>query len=181
MTAHTPNEPNTLVTVSIELEKPHSGEILRVHLGGANWHTNDLNGPANETDGSRHHPGMLNMRMHMITPADKVGNIRTHQIEPKMPNSPAGSATLHSDKPNGCRNHTDRSSVHTDMHNAQMDALTPVNRTERIRTSQTDLKWQDSPHTHETAMPESTYQWRKVSINNIGTYIPRSMPVEALG
>ena len=30
-------------------------------------------------------------------------------------------------------------------------------------------------------MPKSTYQWRKVSVNNIGAYVLRSVPVEALG
>ena len=38
------------------------------------------------------------------------------------------------------------------------------------------LEMQNSPNT-----PESTYQWRKVSINNIGAYVLRSVPVEALG
>ncbi|KIM53464.1 hypothetical protein SCLCIDRAFT_1222784, partial [Scleroderma citrinum Foug A] len=33
------------------------------------------NGCANETDGSRNHPGTLNMRTHTITPANEAGNI----------------------------------------------------------------------------------------------------------
>ena len=41
------------------------------------------NGCANETDGSRNHPGTLNMRTHTITPANEAGNISTHPNEPK--------------------------------------------------------------------------------------------------
>ena len=50
--------------------------------------TKGTNGCANEMDTSSHHPGTLNMRTHMISPADKVGNIKTCQIGSRMPDLP---------------------------------------------------------------------------------------------
>ena len=47
------------------------------------------NGCANETDRSRNPPRTLDMRTHMITPADEAGNIGTCQNEQKRPNSPS--------------------------------------------------------------------------------------------
>ncbi|KIM58081.1 hypothetical protein SCLCIDRAFT_28351 [Scleroderma citrinum Foug A] len=47
---------------------------------------------------------------------------------------------------------------------------------ENVRKGRNMLEMQNSPNT-----PKSTYQWRKVSINNIGAYVLRSVPVEALG
>ena len=45
--------------------------------------TVDANGCANETDGSKNHPRMLNMRTRTITPANEAGNISTHPNEPE--------------------------------------------------------------------------------------------------
>ena len=307
--AHTPNEPNTLITVSIESEEPHSGEIPRVHLGGTNWHANDLNGPgnqtdgshgqvdkprgladalnvsynaemamlghgdnlsthlgagdtkrvmcetdslgshadtsdghldipsieknvlipiiapdtvsthptevkppdipystakwtlnesdglsshadrlsartgsqsvetdmemardeaetisicpvesklpksptkgangcANETDGSRSTPGMLNMRTHSITPADKAGNIRTRQIESKWPNPPISAAKQLPDKLNSCGNRADRSIGHTDVHSIGNNAGTAENMLKNVRMRQNGWKTPNSP------------------------------------
>ena len=47
---HTPNEPNTLVTTSIESENPDSAEILRICLGATSWHADDANGPRDRMD-----------------------------------------------------------------------------------------------------------------------------------
>ena len=220
--SNTPNEPDTLVTVSIKLEKPRSGEILQVHLERVRWHANDMhhprsradasdghidrsrgladdsrgwadvlsapnkpemanishgegagtylgpgdtkhgvretdgvgshvdtstwsmdipsvetntltptiapetvsthlieskplkpptmsaNGCANETDGSSHHPGTLNMCMHSITPTDEAGTISMHQIGSKWPNSPSKAVRQRPDRPNTCGNLMDR-------------------------------------------------------------------------
>ena len=50
---HTPNEPNTLVTISIESETPHSGEIPRVCLASVHWHADNTNGPGCRVDASK--------------------------------------------------------------------------------------------------------------------------------
>ena len=50
--ACTPNEPNTLITISMESETPRSGEILQVHLASVHWHADDPNGLGGQTDGS---------------------------------------------------------------------------------------------------------------------------------
>jgi len=50
--ADTPNESETLVTVSIESESPDGGEIPRVRLRGTNPRAGDANGHANGADAS---------------------------------------------------------------------------------------------------------------------------------
>ena len=50
---HTPDEPGELVTVSIESEKPSSGEIPRVCLASVCWHMDNVNGPRNGADASK--------------------------------------------------------------------------------------------------------------------------------
>ena len=42
--ADSPNEPEALVTVSIELEYPDGSEIPRVCIGGTSWHACDIEG-----------------------------------------------------------------------------------------------------------------------------------------
>jgi len=51
--ADTPNESETLVTMSIESESPDGGEIPRVRLRGTNPRAGDANGHANGTDALR--------------------------------------------------------------------------------------------------------------------------------
>jgi len=48
--ADTPNESETLITMSIESESPDSGGILRVHLKCMSWHAGDTNSPGNRAD-----------------------------------------------------------------------------------------------------------------------------------
>jgi len=50
--ATTSNESDKLITVSIESEKPHSGEMPRVHLASVHWHTGNVNGPRSGADAS---------------------------------------------------------------------------------------------------------------------------------
>ena len=126
---------------------------------------NPLTKHPDETDGSSHHPGILNMCTHMITPADEVGNIRMCQIDPQMPNSPAGSTTSHSDEPNSCRNHMDMLGTHTDGHSIKTHALTPRNKPQTVKMCPNNLKMWNSPNMAENVMPRHSYQWRKVSID----------------
>ena len=49
------------------------------------------------------------------TPADEAEAVRISANEQKWPNSPGRTARGRPDKPNGCGNHADRSSVYTDM------------------------------------------------------------------
>ena len=49
----TSNESDALVTKSIQSEGPASGGVPHVHLGGASWHADDVNGSRNRTDASK--------------------------------------------------------------------------------------------------------------------------------
>ena len=53
--AHPQNEPDTLVTVSIEFESPGSSEILQVCLECMRWHADDMHCPRSRADVSDGH------------------------------------------------------------------------------------------------------------------------------
>ena len=107
----------------------------------------------------------------METPADEAETISMRRIEPKPPQSLTMGA-------NGCANKTDRSSHHPGTLNMRMQAITPADEVGNIRTRQIDPKTRNSPHTRETATPESTYQWKRVSLRGIDIYVPWNVPID---
>lgn len=119
------------------------------------------NGRANETDGSRHHPGMLNMRMHVVTPADKVGNTSTCPNEQKWPNLPISTTKQLPDETNSRGNPTEKLGTRMDGHSVTNDAKTA--------------------NTAEIATPKHSYQWRKVSAGSINVYAPSNAQIAPLG
>ena len=234
---HTPNEPNTLITVSIESESPHSAEILRVHLGSMNWHTNDPNGPGNQTDGSHGQadgptaemdaPNVLkvaemamlghgddpsmylgagdtkcnanttdgvgsqsdtpngrgdvqSVEMDSNRPANAWDSVRTARIEPEWPNLPAEAAMQHSDKPNGCRNHADRSTAHMDVQSIAHETQTAETDVKDVRKGRSTSETQNSLYTLEIESSKHSYQWREVSIDYINAHVPWNTPIKVL-
>ena len=87
----------------------------------------------------------------------------------------------HPDKPDGCGNHTDASSMHTDVHGFRLRTETAANEALNIRRRWINPKMQNAPNAHETKPPKPTNRWRKVSAEDISVYIPWNMPVGALG
>ena len=135
------------------------------------------NGCANETDGSRNHPGTLNMRTHTITPANKAGNISMHPNKPKTRNSPSGAAKQHSHELNSFGDTTNPSSGRRDNHSVGNIMGTVANETEIIRTRRNSAKTQNSPNGHKIATPRSACRWRRVSIDVINIYVPLNAPI----
>ena len=160
---------NTPETVSM---RPIESKLLKPLTIGAN-------SCANETDGSRHHPSTLNMRMHAVTPADEVGNISMHPNEQKRPNPPAGSTKSRPEEPNSFGNHTGTLGTCTDGHSVTNDPETAASASRNISSHQNSPKTRNSPHTHETATPESTYQWKRVSLRGIDIYVPLNAPIDS--
>jgi len=102
-------------------------------------------GLASHTDMSSGHTDTQSAHTDTITPADEVGNISTHRNKLKVPNSPAGSATSHSDMTDGFGNRTDMSNAHTDVHNIGNNMKMAVNKARTVRTLQNNLNMQNSP------------------------------------
>ena len=68
-----------------------------------------------------------------------------------------------------------------DTHTAEDETQMAVKETENVRNCQIGLKTQNSLNIREIAMPEPTYQWRRVSIEDIDIYLLWNAPIEALG
>jgi len=143
---------------------------------------------SDEPNACRHHSDVLSaqtdapsIQMDALTPANGTEHVRTHQIRPKPPDSPAGSATSRSDATDGFGSHTDTSSVCTDVHCAGNDTQTATNEAESIRTCQNNSKMLNSPHGCEVATPEYIYEWKQVSVGDGDAYLPHNTLIDTRG
>ena len=208
--ADTPNEPDVLVTRSMESESPNSGETPRVRLGSVHWPADDANGlgsrtemsegqtemsraqtdalNTHKTDGIESHvDGSIGRRdtpsvqTDTLKPANATEIVRTPQKRKKPPNLPSETASRTPDEPNGIGDRTDGSSVHTDTHTVANATETAANDSRNIRTRQNDQKTRNSPTAHEIERPKPTYQRKRVGTGDGDVYVPWNAPVEALG
>ena len=141
-----------------------------------------------ETDGIGSHADTLNghgevqsVEMDTLMPTNAPVNDSIPQKKGKLPDLPMETTRGHPDEPDGCGNHADASSVHTDVHGVRLRTETAANKALNIRRCQIDLKTQNAPNVHETKLPKATNQWRKVSTEDISVYVPWNMPVGVLG
>ncbi|KIM61264.1 hypothetical protein SCLCIDRAFT_1216175 [Scleroderma citrinum Foug A] len=81
------------------------------------------------------HTGMHSIANETETPPDEVETVRRSRNEQKRPNSPDRAARGRPDKPNGCKNHADRSSVYMDMPSAGYNVEMAKDEAETIRTT----------------------------------------------
>ena len=102
--AEMPNEPEMLVTVSIQSEGPDGGDILCMYLGGLRMQMGDVNGPASQadasnglTDGVKSHTDTSNrstdvpsIENHTRMARNETQNVRTPRFDSKTQNSPIG-------------------------------------------------------------------------------------------
>ena len=128
----------------------------------------------NRTDASSICTDMCSVETDMKTAENALKNVRTGPNDSKTRNSPAGSATSHSEDPNTFRNHTD-------MHSAETDAHAAANDAKDVRKGQNCSKPQNSLKSPENGMPKSTRRRRIVSIDDINIYVPWNTPVEVPG
>jgi len=92
-------------------------------------------------DSAGGHNDANNMQM----AANAQQNVRTCQIEPKMPNLPAGSTVLCADELDSVESHGDALSEHRDVPCAEVDVYMAANTPQIVRTSRKRLKSLNSP------------------------------------
>ena len=166
-------------TISIPRMKPKLPNLLGE---GTRLALNELNDFGSHTDVLSLQTDALSIQTVARMTANKMQIVRMLQNKSKPPDSPSRSANQLPDKPNTCGDTTNTLTIHTDGCSIGNDAGMAENETNNVKTCQVSQKTQhSSPHMPKNGTPESTYQWRKVSINNIDTYVLWSMPVEALG
>ena len=132
---HTPNEPNTLITISIKSETPCSSEIPQVRLAHMHWHADDTNGPGcrvdaskGQTDVSRAWTDTLNMLNRTATPGMSHGDDPSTYLD-------ARDAKRNIDKTDGLGSHVDALGGYSDMPSVKTDALIPTIALAIIRTT----------------------------------------------
>ncbi|KIM68355.1 hypothetical protein SCLCIDRAFT_20264 [Scleroderma citrinum Foug A] len=243
--ADSPNEPEALITMSIESEYPDGGDIPRVYLRGMRMRPGNANGPGSQTDGPRGqsdmskgqadrlrgwtdslsmsdsaetavishgervsthlgirgakrpvhetdgtgtHAGTLTGQMDAssvktkaIIPANATENVRTTRKRMKPPDLPVEVAICAPAESDGLGDRTDMSSVCTDMHSIGVGTETAEKEAENVSNRRNGSKTQNSPYTHEIVTSDPTYQWKRVSAEDIDIYLPWNAPIEALG
>ena len=127
-------------------------EIISMHpiqSKSPNPLTMSANGHTNKTDGSRIHPGMLNvcfgMHSKMETPADEAGTISMCTIESEQSNPLTMGEKWPANEMNSCGNWMNASSARTDTPSIRTDTLIPANTPETISIHPAEPKPPDSP------------------------------------
>ena len=139
------NESDTLVTVSTESEKPHSGEIPRVRLAGVRWHADDENGPRSGADASNGHMNGSHGQADESKDSAEASNTSNNAITATMSDSESAGTYLGArdtrraiDGTNGLGGQTEMSEGQTDMSRAQADAPNVSNTAETAGISRND-------------------------------------------
>ena len=143
--ADTLNKSETLVTLSIESEDPHSGETLCMYLGGMRMHADDVNGLGCQTDGSRSQadgPGGLMDAPSMSKKAET--DVISHR-DGMNTYLGAGDTKRDGDEVNGVGSQTDVSTWHGDVQSVRTDVVIPEKATDNVRTTRTKEKLPDLP------------------------------------
>ena len=169
-----------IVSNGAEMAGISCGEVASTYLGAgdAKRSGDATDGIGIQADVSTRHRDTSNVETDARISANEPESISIPREKAKPPDSPIGTTRGHPDKPNGCGNHADRSSVPTKVHSIGNEREPAANETGNVRTCRIRPKMKNSPNECEIAMPEPTYRWRKVSAGDGDIYVPWNMPVE---
>jgi len=150
---HAVNEMDGIGSHMDALNNPGTGSISNGEGVSTYLAARDMNRAIDETEGLGRHADMSNgqtdtqsIQTDVLTCVNKAADVRTPQIKSKSLNLPAGSATSLLDVTDGCRSHTDRLDMHTDVQNGANKMETPANEPKPVRTRQIRLKPPYSPN-----------------------------------
>ena len=201
-TKWTPDEPNRCGSrsdVSSGCMDMHSaGDVAKTAVNKAETVSRDLiepkspdpptrgaSGSANKSDGLRGHADTSTgqtdapcIETDVDTSENASRNVRNHQNSPKTKNLPMEAARRHSNESNACRDQTDVSSRRTDTHCVGIEMETAETDAKNIRMPRNLSKMQNSPYATEITTCKRATQWRKISVNNGGVYVPLDVPIE---
>ena len=182
--ADTSNESETLVTLSVELYVEDGGDIPHVYLGGTRWRACHIEGLGNRADTSRYQldgSRGLTDGSGGLTDASNASNSAEMAV---ISQGEGGGTYLHAggakrkpDEPAGCGNHSDTSDARMDMQSVGYERETAENETESVSTHQADAQTRNSPYTVEIETAMRTYQWRRVSVEDVDIYLPWNTPI----
>ena len=172
-------ESEELVTLSIESEDSDSGDIPCVYLGGTRMRMGDANRPGCRADGLSYQTDGLRGLMDALSALNNAEIDVIHQGEGGSTYLHAGGVKCKPDKPDGCGNPADTSTMQTDGHSVETNTNKPEIETLNVSNRQNNWEPQNSLYMPEIETHKHARRWRKVSINNGDVYLPWNAPVEA--
>ena len=146
-----PNELDTLITLSIKSETPDSGETPQVRLGSMHWPADNANGLGSQME-------MLEGQTEMSRAQTDAPNTSNRPETAGMSNGKgaetylgAGDAKRVMCEMDGLGSHADMSDGHLDIPSIETNALIPIIAPETVSTCPTEVKLPD--------IPDSTANW----------------------
>jgi len=106
-------------------------------------------GVGSQSDASIGHSDVPCVDTDTITPANMPEIVSIPRKRTKPPDLPIGAAKRTPDKPNGCGDHMDGPSVHTDVHSVGTGTQMAANETEHVRMHRIGLQTKNSPVENE--------------------------------
>ena len=140
-----------IVSDSAETAVMSDGEGAETYLttGDVKRVVDTTDGVRIHADGSTGHGEAQSIRTDVDTPENRAETVSKPRKKDKPPDSPSQSARTPPDKPDGCGNHPNTSSVYTDTHSIGNEMETSENETEIISKRQKRIKPPNSPETLE--------------------------------
>ena len=134
-----------LVVLSVKLEDPASGEILRVYLGSTRVQTGNANGLGDQTDWSSGHADGLRGQMDTPSVLNRAEMVRLGHREGAWMYLSIGDVKRPVYETDGARSHADVLNMSMDAPSVETDTLMPTNEPEIVRIPRKKLKPPDLP------------------------------------
>ena len=127
---------------STETDRMSHGEGAETYLrpGDAKCLMNETDGTGIHADRSTGQVDAPSIKTDTDTPENEAETISKPQKKDKPPDSPSQSARTPPDEPDGCGNHPNMLSMHTDAYSIEAETETAENGRGDIRTGQIDLR-----------------------------------------
>jgi len=164
--ADTPNQSETLVTVSIESESPDGGGIPRVRLGSTSSHAGDANGCGNRADASSCQADASKGSADVLGTSDRAETDGMSSYEGAGTYLGVRDAKRVVNATDGVGSRTDASTGSTDVPCVRTDAITPANAPENVSIPR---KRQKPPN-----LPAETTRWTLDAPNGCGSHADAS-------
>ena len=159
------------------------GEGAGTYLGtgDAKCGITEMDGVETHAEALTGHGDVLNVNMYAIKPENEMQIVSIPRKREKPPDLPVEAARCAPEESDGLGDQMDTSSARTDIHSAGNETEMSEIEMKIVSNCRNGSKTRNSLYTHEIVTSDPTYQWKRVSVEDIDVYLPWNAPIEALG
>ena len=148
------------------------GAGMYLAIGDAKHVIEVMDGVESHADTSTGHGDTPSVETDMIKPANETKTISIPRKKVKPPDLPVVAATCAPEVSNGDRDLAEGLTVHSDTYSIETETEKTENEMAIIRTRQNSSQTRDLLYTVKIETATRTYQWRRVSIEDVNVYLP---------